>query len=285
MKIAKTPIVSIIIPCYNVESYVNETIDSVLNQSYQNIEVILVDDGSTDNTLKILEGYAKKHSNIKLITQKNTYYIVARQNGVKLAAGEYLLFLDADDLIAPDYIEKCCIIAENNENIDIVYSQANLFGNKNCRWELPKFNMPDFLLNNCIYVSALIRKSKFDIVGGFDTSLTQFEDWELFISLISRGSKVYQIPEVLFYYRQREDFSSVTNTADDRKRSDNMFRIYSKHYDFYLENGIYFQDLISNAANSVKRREKKIKKYQSPLTRLRYKIFKPSKYKRVYKNR
>lgn len=275
------PLVSVIIPCYNTYEYIQETLDSVFSQTYQNIEVIAIDDGSTDSTLQKLYENQEIHPQLKVITQKNTYYIIARNNAVKYAKGKYLIFLDSDDKIAPEYIEKCCEIAEQDQNIAAVYSMADFFDAKNEPWQLPEFRLPDFLYRNCIYVSALIRKSEFDKVGGFDENLTQFEDWDLYISLVKNGGKVYRLPETLFYYRQREDLSSVTNTASKQKVSDNMFKIYSKHYDFYIENGIYFQDMMRKAFNFTSA-DRKNSKYSKLITKIRYKIFKPQKYKEFY---
>lgn len=281
------PLVSVIIPCYNTAEYIQETLDSVFNQTYQNIEVITIDDGSTDNTLQKLNENKEKHSQLKVITQKNTYNVIARKNAVKYAKGKYLIFLDSDDKIAPVYIEKCCEVAEKDKNIVAVYSKADFFDAKNEPWQLSEFKLPDFLYRNCIYISALIRKSEFDKVSGFDESLTQFEDWDLYISLIKNGGKVYRLPETLFYYRQREDLSSVTNTASAQKISDNMFKIYSKHYDFYIENGVYFQDVLFGAytyRNLEKEKEKqRVSKHEKFITKLRYRVFKPEKYKDVYK--
>lgn len=268
------PLVSVIIPCYNTAEYIQETLDSVFNQTYQNIEIIAIDDGSTDSTLQKLYENKKIHPQLKVITQKNTYNVIARNNAVKYAKGKYLIFLDSDDKIAPVYIEKCCEVAEKDKSIAAVYSRADFFDAKSKPWKLPEFKLPDFLYGNCIYISALIRKSEFDKVDGFDENLTQFEDWELYISLVKNGGKVYRLPETLFYYRQREDLSSVTNTASKQKVSDNMFKIYSKHYNFYIENGIYFQDMMRKAFNLTSA-DKRNSKYSKLITKIRYKLFKP----------
>lgn len=281
------PLVSVIIPCYNTSLYIQETLDSVFNQTYQNIEIIAIDDGSTDDTLQKLNENKKKHSQLKVIIQQNTYNIIARNNAAKHAKGKYLIFLDSDDKIDPVYVQKCCDVAEKDENIAAVYSKANFFDAKNEQWKLPEFKLPDFLYRNCIYISALIRKSEFDKVGGFDENLTQFEDWDLYISLSKNNGKLYRLPETLFYYRQRNDLSSITNIASERKVSDNMFKIYSKHYDFYIENGVYFQDVLFGAytyRNLEKEKEKqRVSKHEKFITKLRYRVFKPEKYKDVYK--
>lgn len=181
-------LISIIIPCFNAEKYISETLDSVINQTYQNIEVIAIDDGSTDDTLKVLYEYQQKMPNLKVISQQNTYCIIARQNAIAYAKGEYLVCLDSDDKLHPTYVEKCIELAQKDD-LDIVYTDAQYFDAINKKWDLPEFKLPDFLHCNCIYVTAMIGKSAFDAVGGFDTSLTHFEDWDLFISIIKHNKK------------------------------------------------------------------------------------------------
>lgn len=272
-------LVSIIIPCYNAERHIGETLDSAFAQTYKNIEIICINDGSTDDTLKQLYNYQKKQPTLKIIDQENTYCVIARQNASQYAHGEYLLFLDSDDKLDQRYIEKCIAILNNNPAIGIVYSEAYFFDAKSEKWALPKFNLSDFLIANCIYITALIRKSDFDDVGGFDTKLTHFEDWELFLSLIKKGCGVYQISEPLFYYRIRPENNSVSNLADKKKISDNLFYIYQKHYDFYIKNNVYFQDFLDSFIANKKRKNRKM---ANIITKLRYRLFKPEKYKTLY---
>ena len=120
------PKVSIIIPIYNNEKYLMESIDSVLNQTFQDFEIISINDGSTDNSLKILEEYAKKDSRIKIVTQENKGAGSARNEGLKLAKGEYLAFLDGDDFYNLDFLEKM-LKKSIDTNSDIVICRANRF--------------------------------------------------------------------------------------------------------------------------------------------------------------
>ena len=111
--------VSVIIPVYNVEKYLEECLDSVVNQTLKEIEIICINDGSIDNSVKILEKYRDKYSNIKVINQKNLGVGRARNVGVKLAKGEYIFFLDSDDYIEVDALEKCYIEAKQHR-LDVV---------------------------------------------------------------------------------------------------------------------------------------------------------------------
>ena len=111
--------------------------------------------------------------------------------------------------------------------------------------------------------------------------MTQLEDWELFISIIKNGGKIKQIYKSLFYYRQRSDNSSVSNLSNSNKLSDNMLRIYNKHYDFYKKNDIYFQSLVSPAIKQYDEQLKFIKKFKNYLKLIFYKYFNKKRYNKL----
>ncbi|MTM73415.1 glycosyltransferase, partial [Turicibacter sanguinis] len=118
--------VSIIIPVYNVEKYLEECLDSAINQTYRNIEIIVVNDGSTDGSLSILNEYASKYSNLKIINQENKGLSAARNSGLKQVKGKYVYFLDSDDFIDLTMIEECVDLAEKND-LDIINFDAQVF--------------------------------------------------------------------------------------------------------------------------------------------------------------
>ena len=119
-------LISIIIPVYNSEKYLATALESAKNQTYQNIEIILVDDGSTDNSITILEKYALSDNRIKIISQTNQGISAARNAGIKMATGKYITFLDSDDFLSRDAIEKMVTAIENNY-VDFVVCQAHAF--------------------------------------------------------------------------------------------------------------------------------------------------------------
>lgn len=133
--------VTIVVPCYNVQLYIEKCLNSLMEQTYQNIEIICVDDGSVDSTVSIIEEYQDKDNRIKLIQQKNQYAGVARNNGMKQATGEYIIFLDADDYFADILIEKMLESAIENKS-DIVLCNAFFYDN-----ETGEINEPSFVLN------------------------------------------------------------------------------------------------------------------------------------------
>ena len=116
-------LVSVILPVYNVEQYLKQCIDSVLAQTYQNIEIILVDDGSSDSTRKICDDYSIQHNNIKTLHKHNGGASSARNYGLKHANGEYVYFLDSDDYLINNAIEKMAVCAANNQ-ADLVFIEA-----------------------------------------------------------------------------------------------------------------------------------------------------------------
>ena len=120
---------SVIIPVYNVEEYLNECLDSITNQTLEGIEIICIDDGSTDNSPNLLKEYQKKDQRIKIITKENGGQATARNLGIKEAHGEYIAFIDSDDFIEPEMLEKLYTKAKNN-NLDIAMCKIATYNNQ-----------------------------------------------------------------------------------------------------------------------------------------------------------
>lgn len=225
------PLVSVVIPCYNQGTYLKEAVGSVLSSTYENIEIIIVNDGSTED-IEFLKTFSAPKT--KVIHQENQGLSMARNNGIVASKGEYILPLDADDKIHSTYIEKAVNILESDSKIGIVYSEAEFFGEKSGRWKLNKYKFPNILYKNVIFCSALFRKSDWEKVGGYKKEMDFcFEDWEFWISLIENEADVYQIPEILFYYRK----SSESMSKKTKKEKSAMFRqIIKLHKKTYNEN-------------------------------------------------
>ena len=198
-------IISVIIPCFNNQQTIDETIQSVLQQSLTNWELIIVDDGSTDESVNLINSIIEVNNskNIKLICQENSGPSKSRNKGAAIANGKYLLFLDADDLIHSSYLEKAVKLLEENSQLHLVYSNAEFFEAKKGAWKLPAFSKKGLLLENSIFMSAVIRTEDFRIIGGIDETLNYIEDWELWLRLVYAFDGVYKINETLFYYRKQ----------------------------------------------------------------------------------
>ena len=236
--------VSIIIPCYNHGRYLEEAVNSCLAQTYDNIEIIVVNDGSTDEyTTTLLQNYHRPKT--KVITTVNQGLAATRNTGIQHAAGEYILPLDADDKIAPAYIEKAVQIMQNDPSVGIVYCNGEFFGVKQGPWKLKDYNFPDILNGNCIFCSAVFRKSDWKKVGGYKTAMIYgWEDYEFWLSLIETGVGVYKIPETLFYYRQHS-VSMSTKIADDLDKKKFLFnQLFRFHHKLFTDNRKYLSSNI-----------------------------------------
>ncbi len=232
--------VSVIIPCFNDGAYIEEAIESAKSQTYPSIEIIIIDDGSDDvHTQTILSRI--NDSNIRIIRKERVLPAAARNAGISVAEGKYILPLDADDKIEPDYIAKAVKIMQSNHEIGVVYCQADFFGDKSGRWELPAYSLDKMLLDNIVFVTALFYKSDWERVGGFNTVMSHgMEDYDFWLSILELDREIYQIPEVLFHYRIKsnsrtkvfqENLNHIQQTYRDIYFSHT--KLYKKHADKY----------------------------------------------------
>lgn len=233
--------VSVIIPCYNDGQYITKSITSVLKQTYPYIEIIVVDDGSTDEaTKRILRGLVDEK--IKVIYASNQGPAAARNKGIALSTGEYILPLDADDIIAPTYIEKAVKAIEEDPTRGIIYCEAEFFGRQRGKWNLPPYSLKRMLVDNVIFVTALFRKEDWVLVGGFDVEIKGgMEDYDFWLSLIERGRAVYQLPETLFYYRKKKDSRTVAFHQELETVAETYAYIYKKHKELYEKHHLLYE--------------------------------------------
>ena len=259
------PKVSIIIPCYNQGKYVAEAINSALRQTFKDIEIVCVNDGSTDNSVEIIKSFENKYKNfIFLNNEENRGVIYSRNFAIKNCNGTYILPLDADDIIEPTYVEKAVKILDNNPNIGIVYCKAKIFGNYDKYWNLKPFNKSDILYENCIFCSALFRKSDFLKFGGYNNNMKYgCEDYDLWLSFIEQGLEVFQINEILFSYRQYDETSRTTISLKNKKEIWN--NLIKNHINLYLNDENFLERLIFS--NPIKT-NKKYKKYKKMFNKL-----------------
>jgi glycosyltransferase involved in cell wall biosynthesis len=201
MAATKNDMVSIVIPAFNAERYLEETVTSALASTYPLLEVIVVNDGSTDSTQLVIEGLARRHPRVRGFFQENRGTAAALNRAVSLASGEYLLPLGADDLISNDYMEKAVAILGGNERVKLVYGEAEFFGDRTGRWKLPPFDRHLLARKNIVYACGVFRRADFDKAGGFCEEIIGREDWDFWISLLKRDGEVVRIPSVCFYYR------------------------------------------------------------------------------------
>lgn len=225
--------VSVIMPCYNDGKNIMEAIDSIVKQTYQNWELIIVDDGSDDEETKRIINEIQ-NPKIKVFHTEHLRPAGARNYGIQKAEGTYILPVDSDDRIHEEYMEKAVKMIESNPRIGVVYCKAELFGEKSGSWNLPDYSFKHMLLDNIVFVTALFYKSDWEKVGGFNTSMAQgMEDYDFWLSILGLEREICQIPEVLFYYRIKP-VSRTTNFQDNCVQVQNTYQqIYYNHKEFY----------------------------------------------------
>jgi len=234
------PKISVITPIHNREKYIRETLECLQKCNYKNWECIVMDDDSTDNSAMIIKEMARTDSRIKYFHQPKSPIPVTKNNAVAHSSGKYILPLDSDDLIAPEYMAEAVEILENNPSVKLVYCSGVFFGDKKGKWKLPAYNFRQLLLKNCIHNTAVFRRTDFDNAGGYDPNIITSEDWDLWISLLEKGGEVYFIDKEYFFYRKHTD--SFTDNHQD-KIAATQKQIYANHkevYDKLIENPIQF---------------------------------------------
>lgn len=248
----ETPLVSIVIPAYNVESTVIETLESVVAQTYDNIETIIVDDGSTDSTLKVVQQFLKDKPNIHVHTKKNEGLAATRNYGFQFIKGRFLLFLDADDLIDSNFVKLCVDVFTSQPNVDIVTTEVQHFERLNNIYIPPAFTLDTILRVNCFVITSMIKSQAFKEIGMFDITMKFHEDWDMWIRMTEKYHSVVRIDKPLFWYRKRQSLDSLCDINDRENVSDEAYAyIYQKHYKRFSAFGYsltaFFQ-AIDNAA-------------------------------------
>lgn len=209
-------LVSVIVPCYNSEKFIQESLFSVLSQTYRDLEVICIDDGSKDSTKEVIQKVAALDERVLYIYQENTGVAIARNNAVNLSHGEYIVFIDSDDLISPNFVESL-VNAIETTGCDVAtpffYKFEKPFDMQLCTPRVPsKFRMSS---DNVCVCESLFRKADFIRLGGFDavTFKQGFEDYDLWLNFISHGLKIVRVKEAFSFYRQHGDGSSFNAGA------------------------------------------------------------------------
>lgn len=228
------PLVSIIVPCYNQALYLDEALQSVLDQTYVNWECIIVNDGSPDNTDEVAKIWLQKDTRFKYVFQENSGLCCARNFGISQAVGELILPLDADDKIGLNYTELAVHAFEQDSSLKVVYCKAKKFGIRDGLWELPSFSLERLTYDNMIFCSAFFKKSDWLLVGGYDPKMIYgLEDWEFWISVLKNGGSVKCLKDIGFYYRIKPD--SMLKRIDKEKKNLMLEYLSTKHLDFYIK--------------------------------------------------
>lgn len=228
------PTATIVIPCFNHGRFVAEAVNSCLNQTQAQTNVVIVNDGSNDGTTPTqcddLAG-----DRVTVIHQPNAGLPAARNRGAAEAKSEFIAFLDADDWIEPTFVSKLAAALRDadDDSVSHAYCQEQLVELGQGIWRVPEWDPELMLITNLHPVTALVKRECFEQLGGFDESMTRgYEDWEFWIRCVERGWRGVRVPEPLFIWRRH---SEVTMVMEAVQRHDELVAsIIERHRGLYV---------------------------------------------------
>ena len=229
-----SPLVSIVVPCYNQGQYLDEALQSILEQTYENWECIIVNDGSPDVTETTARQWVEKDGRFKYCSKENGGISNARNYGISNSIGEFILPLDADDKISNDYIDLAITEFQQNSSLKLVYCKASKFGDEIGPWILDPFSLYNLSIKNMIFCTALFRKKDWQLVEGYDVNMIHgVEDWEFWIAILKKGGNVKCLDVTGFFYRVKK--VSRQMLLDKKKYDYSINYLSVKHADFFLQ--------------------------------------------------
>ena len=244
---------SIVIAFYNQKAVFQETLDSILNQDFTDYEVVVINDGSSEEHTNWVSKYTNAFDQVRLIHQENTGPGSARNRGIEASKGQYIIFLDGDDLMAKGALQAFHTAVQKNKGSDVIISDCSFFGVKQeiKHQYLPTF--PQLLAFNNMIICAAVKRALLGDQIRFDAKMDRIglEDWEFWIQCLKKGAQFSHIPQVLFNIRTSEN-SRTTNTANLKKKE--AFKIiYSNHAELvqlHLEGLILENRQLKNSINT-----------------------------------
>lgn len=240
---------SVIIPFYNAKPYIVETLDSLLLQTFQSWECILVDDGSTDDTFSVINHYIDDNK-FRYFKIQNSGPSRARNYGVSKAQGKFLFFLDADDLLPHYSFEELIKPFQVHSDIGLVYGGVALFKESPNNWHYTKLKRVDFssmLMSNSLTIhSIMLKKAAFLAAKGFDDELITCEDWHLWLRLLLKKEKFFGIPHIVAYYRDVENSNGKNKMRMQKDKLDMFIKLHREFKPLFLE-------LQNNKINTIRK--------------------------------
>ncbi len=274
-------LVSIIIPAYNVDNYLEECVHSLLCQTYKNYEVIIIDDGSTDNTYTVGRRLTDESANVKLFRQENQGVSIARNAGIQKANGEFVVFVDADDIVAPQYIETLVECAKRSDmgmvgftsEREKIATKVNMNIVDICASDMMESILCGTNYDGYLWNKIFLKKIIEDNNLKFQKNIVVWEDLLFVVQYLKKCDKVSILDEMLYYYRYREG-SAVNNTRIDKYRSkyEVMTEIKKKNFSYSCQSQkriscLYFQTMFSYL-NRIPVRENKSNKLAEILSKV-----------------
>lgn len=271
-KINPTPLVSVIMPMYNVEEYVEKALNSLQKQTYKNIEILVINDGSTDNSLNIANAYASKDNRIKILSKINGGVSSARNLGLKASTGEYITFVDPDDWVENNYVEHLYnVLTESQAELSIcsfISHKPKKIKVKQKKLKIEAFSpneaIREFLLANTLFPGIACKLLKRDLVEGmsFDENIFYAEDSQFMYEYTRKCSKIVASNQKLYHYIKRS--SSITHMRFNSKlmtifdfidnqiqlESNTELKTYCESHKFLLSVEMYYRLKKSKQLNS-----------------------------------
>lgn len=253
-------LVSIIVPCYNQAHFLDETLQSVLDQTYGGWECIIVNDGSPDDTKEVANKWIEKDKRFKYLYKENGGLSSARNAGIKKSDGVFILPLDSDDVIDVNFLKRLVPELNKDNSLAIVSCYSKFFEKRtsNIVYELkPNGSTTKSLLYlNQLIATSLFRKECWEEVGGYDENMKSgFEDWEFWLNITKRGWRYKIVEEFLFYYRKSKQ-SMLVDTISNHSETNKEY-IFRKHKELYIEDfencmAVLFHQIKTHRASEMK---------------------------------
>lgn len=234
--------VSIVISLYNQKHYIAKTLDSAVAQSYEDVEIIVVDDGSTDEPISVLSEYP-----IQIIKQANQGLPTARNVGIEQATGEFIVILDSDDILDENYITKTLPLMK--DGVAAVATDFSFFGRDTGHTILKKPTLPKELDSNEMTCTALFRRKALLAVGGYKPEMVHgYEDWEMWINLLKHGWEIEVLNECLFHYRIKYGYAESMRVRATIVHKELLAIVHRIHADLYQK---YAKELRAKPKNGL----------------------------------
>ncbi len=231
--------VSIVIPCYNGGAMVQGAVATALAQTHADLEVIVVDDGSTDQTTTAAIDEIALSGRVRVVRQSNAGLCMARNRGIEEASGDYILPLDNDDEIYPTYAAQAAAVLDARREVGIVYSRAERFGTSTYEWHLLEFSLGRMLTQNLIPHCAMYRRDDWVTTGGYSPELRRgYEDHDFWVKILALGREVVRLDEILYRYRDTEGSLVKAMTPEDRQAA--FAHTFSNNSSLYVEHATEF---------------------------------------------
>ena len=234
------PLVSVIVPMYNAAPFIGEALESIVASTYRPIEVVVMDDGSKDDSLNIAQAFAKDHPEVHVFHQPNAGASAARNHAIRMSHGKYILPVDADNRIHPLYIEEAEAVLEARPEVRVVGCRAEFFGAKSGEWITPPFSKELLARKNMIDTCAMYRRADWDQTKGYMESCAAREDWDMWLSLFELGGEFVRLPDVRLYYRVREGSKRTQDRALKRQLIDAINHRHPAYMEKYLGGPLHY---------------------------------------------